>query len=82
MLHSRRRNRKNNGRSAGNGWNSRLNNALGGTDYVNRTGTANSDLYDSKPIEAKHIYRDFDSQAAAAYVTGLDIVVDGGMKVW
>ena len=39
-------------------------------------------MYDSKPIEAKYIYRNFDGQAAAAYVTGLDIVVDGGMKVW
>jgi len=51
-----------NGRSAGNGWNSPVNNAEWGTDYLNRTGTACSNMYDNKPDETKYIYRDYDSQ--------------------
>ena len=51
-----------NGRSAGNGWNSPVNNAQWGTDYLNRAGTAKSNIYDNKPDETKYIYRDFDSQ--------------------
>ena len=53
---------KHNGRSAGNGWNSPVNNAQWGTDYLNRTGTAKSNMYDNTPEETKYIYRDFDSQ--------------------
>jgi hypothetical protein len=53
---------KYNGRSAGNGWNSPVNNAEWGTDYLNRTGTAKSNMYDNKPDETKYIYRDFDSK--------------------
>jgi len=53
---------KNNGRSAGNGWYSPVNNAQWGTDYLNRTGTAKSNMYDNKPDETKYIYRDFDSK--------------------
>jgi len=53
---------KYNGRSAGNGWNSPVNNAQWGSDYLNRTGTAKSNMYDNKPNETKYIYRDFDSQ--------------------
>ncbi len=52
---------KYNGASAGNGWNSPKNNAAWGTDYINRTGTAKSNMYDNKPNETKYIYRDFDS---------------------
>jgi hypothetical protein len=52
----------NNGRSAGNGWFSPVNNAQWGTDYLNRTGTAKSNMYDNKPNETKYIYRDFDSK--------------------
>lgn len=51
-----------NGRPAGNGWNSPVNNAEWGTDYLNRTGTARSNMYDNRPNETKYIYRDFDSQ--------------------
>ena len=51
-----------NGRSAGNGWYSPVNNAQWGTDYLNRTGTAKSNMYDNKPDETKYIYRDVDSQ--------------------
>ena len=51
-----------NGRSAGNGWFSPVNNAQWGTDYLNRTATSKSNMYDNKPIETKYIYRDYDSQ--------------------
>jgi hypothetical protein len=53
---------KYNGRSAGNGWNSPVNNAEWGTDYLNRTGTSKSNMYDNKPEETKYIYRDYDSR--------------------
>ncbi len=53
---------KYNGRPAGNGWNSPVNNAQWGTDYLDRTGTGKSNMYDNKPEETKYIYRDFDSQ--------------------
>ena len=51
-----------NGRSAGNGWNSPVNNAQWGTDYLNRTATSKSNMYDNRPAETKYIYRDHDSQ--------------------
>ena len=51
-----------NGRAAGNGWNSPVNNAKWGTDYLNRTGTARSNMYDNRPEETKYIYRDDDNQ--------------------
>ena len=51
-----------NGRAAGNGWNSPVNNAQWGTDYLNRTGTAKSNMYDNRPEETKYIYTDDDSQ--------------------
>jgi hypothetical protein len=39
-----------------------VNNAQWGTDYLNRTATAKSNMYDNKPDETKYIYRDLDSQ--------------------
>jgi hypothetical protein len=51
-----------NGRPAGNGWNSPVNNAQFGNDYLNRTATAKSNMYDNRPIETKYIYRDYDSE--------------------
>jgi hypothetical protein len=51
-----------NGRPAGNGWNSPVNNAEWGTDYLNRTGTAKTNMYDNKPEETKYIYTEDDSQ--------------------
>jgi len=51
-----------NGRPAGNGWNSPVNNAKWGTDYLNRTGSAKSNMYDNRPEETKYIYRDDDNQ--------------------
>jgi hypothetical protein len=53
---------KYNGRSAGNGWNSPVNNAEWGTDYLNRTGTGRSNIYDNRPEETKYFYTDNDSQ--------------------
>jgi hypothetical protein len=51
-----------NGRSAGNGWNSPVNNAEWGTDYLNRTATAKSNMFDNLPTETKYIYTDDDNQ--------------------
>jgi len=51
-----------NGRAAGNGWNSPVNNAEWGTDYLNRTATAKSNMFDNLPTETKYIYTDDDSQ--------------------
>ena len=50
-----------NGTPAGNGWNSTVNNAKWGTDYLNRTATAKSNMYENTPAETKYIYTDFDS---------------------
>jgi hypothetical protein len=52
---------RNNGRAAGNGWNSPVNGAKWGTDYSNRTGGAKSNMYDNSPQETKYIYTDDDS---------------------
>lgn len=60
-----------NGRSAGNGWTSPVNNAEWGTDYLNRTGTARSNMWDNRPIETKYIYRDFDSKGQQLQGNGL-----------
>ena len=53
---------RHNGRPVGNGWNSPVNNAKWGTDYLNRTGTAKSNMFDNRPEETKYIYRDNDSK--------------------
>ena len=53
---------KYNGRPVGNGWNSPVNNAQWGTDYILRTATSKSNMYDNKPDETKYIYRDYDSK--------------------
>jgi hypothetical protein len=52
---------RNNGAPAGNGWNSPVNNARWGTDYLNRAGTAKSNMYDNRPEETKYIYTDYDT---------------------
>ena len=51
-----------NGRAAGNGWNSPVNNARWGTDYLNRTAIAKSNIYENRPEETKYIYTDNDSK--------------------
>ena len=50
-----------NGRPAGNGWNSPVNNAEWGTDYLNRTGSAKTNMFDNRPQETKYIYTNDDS---------------------
>jgi len=50
------------GRSAGNGWNSPVNNAKWGTDYLNRAASAKSNILDNKPEETKYFYTDNDGQ--------------------
>ena len=55
-----------NGRPAGNGWNSPVNNAEWGTDYLNRTGTAKTNMYDNRPEETKYIYTEDDSQGSSS----------------
>ena len=52
-----------NGRPAGNGWNSPVNNAKWGTDYLNRTASAKSNMFENRPEETKYIYTDDDSQS-------------------
>jgi hypothetical protein len=52
---------RNNGATLGNGWNSPVNNARWGTDYLNRAGTSKSNMYDNRPEETKYIYTDNDS---------------------
>jgi hypothetical protein len=47
---------------AGNGWNSPINNAEWGTDYLNRTGSTKSNVYDNRPEETKYIYTDNDTK--------------------
>jgi len=51
-----------NGRAVGNGWTSTVDNAQWGTDYLNRTATAKSNMYENRPEETKYIYTDDDSQ--------------------
>ncbi len=51
-----------NGKIVGNGWNSPVNNAQWGYDFLNRTATAKSNMYDNRPSETKYLYRDLDSQ--------------------
>jgi len=55
---------KHNGSPAGNGWNSPTNGAVWGTDYLNRMGTAKSNIYDNRPTETKYIYTDDDASGA------------------
>jgi hypothetical protein len=55
---------KHNGRAAGNGWTSPVNNAAWGFDYLNRMGTAKSNMFENTPNETKYLYRDLDSQGA------------------
>lgn len=51
-----------NGRAAGNGWNSPVNNAKWGTDYLNRTAIGKSNIYENRPEETKYLYTDNDHQ--------------------
>lgn len=52
----------NNGRPVGNGWTSPPNGAQWGVDYLSRTATAKSNMYDNAPQETRYIYTDFDAK--------------------
>jgi hypothetical protein len=51
----------NNGKPVGNGWTSPSNGANWGYDYLSRTATSKSNMYDNAPNETRYIYTDFDS---------------------
>lgn len=53
---------KHNGIPAGNGWNRSANNAEWGFDYLMRTSTARSNMFDNRPNETQYFYTDGDSQ--------------------
>jgi hypothetical protein len=53
---------KHNGKPAGNGWNRSVNNAEWGFDYLMRTGTARSNMFDNRPTETQYFYTDNDSK--------------------
>jgi hypothetical protein len=50
------------GRPFGHGWNSQDNNAVWGTDYLNRVATAKACILVNKPSETLYHYRTLDSQ--------------------
>jgi hypothetical protein len=54
-----------NGRPAGNGWNTSVRSAEWGTsyeDYLHRTATARSNMFESRPHRTRYFYTDKDSQ--------------------
>ena len=51
---------KHNGIPAGNGWNRSANNAVWGYDYLMRTSTARSNMFDNRPSETQYFYTDND----------------------
>jgi len=53
---------KYNGIPAGNGWNRSFNNAQWGFDYLMRTSTARSNMFDNRPTETQYFYTDSDSE--------------------
>ena len=52
---------KHNGVPAGNGWNRSANNAEWGHDYLMRTSTAKSNMFDNRPTETQYFYTDNDT---------------------
>ena len=53
---------KHNGIPAGNGWNRSANNAEWGFDYLMRTATARSNMYENRPVETQYFYTDTDTE--------------------
>jgi hypothetical protein len=53
---------RHNGVPAGNSWNRSANNAEWGFDYLMRTGTARSNMFDNRPTETQYFYTDDDSK--------------------
>src|SRR5260370_32040131 len=58
---------RNNGRAARNGWNSPVEGAQWGTDYLNRTASAKSNMYANRPAGSTYIYTD--TKTAATHLT-------------
>lgn len=54
--------RQYNGRPGGHGWNSPVNSARWGTDYLNRAANGKSNIFENVPDETKYYYRDLDSR--------------------
>ena len=52
---------KYNGIRTENGWNSPVNGAAWGTDYLMRAATAKSNIYENRSAETKYFFRDLDS---------------------
>jgi hypothetical protein len=52
---------KYNGVPAGNGWNRSVHNAEWGIDYLMRTSTAKSNMFDNRPTETQYFYTDDDT---------------------
>jgi hypothetical protein len=52
---------KHNGIPAGNGWNRSANNAEWGHDYLMRTSTARSNMFENRPAETQYFYTDNDT---------------------
>lgn len=53
---------RHNGVPAGNGWNRSKNNAQWGFDYLMRTSTARSNMFDNRPNETQYFYTDNDTK--------------------
>jgi hypothetical protein len=53
---------KYNGIPAGNGWNRSVNNAEWGFDYLTRTSTARSNMFENRPTETQYFYTDDDAK--------------------
>ena len=53
---------KHNGVPAGSGWNRSANNAKWGFDYLMRTATARSNMFENRPSETQYYYTDGDSK--------------------
>ncbi|MBE9548814.1 MAG: DUF1254 domain-containing protein [Proteobacteria bacterium] len=53
---------KHNGIPAGNGWNRSVNNAQWGFDYLTRTATARSNMFENRPNETQYFYTDDDAR--------------------
>ena len=72
---------KHNGKPAGNGWNRSANNAEWGYDYLMRTSTARSNMFDNRPSETQYFYTDGDSQGVQLEGKHLYAVTfpDGGL---
>jgi hypothetical protein len=72
---------KHNGIPAGNGWNRSANNAEWGFDYLMRTSTARSNMFDNRRTETQYFYTDNDSQGVQLEGKNLYSVTfpDGGL---